>query len=102
MQSHSVPCHIAVPALAERAGWKKAVLALVGAVTLAATSGCVIAPAPYYEERRPPPPPVVYVEPAYPSPGVGWVWIFEPRLGWGWHHRERGRHGGGGHGRGRH
>jgi hypothetical protein len=27
---------------------------------------------------------VVYVAPAYPAPGVGWVWEFHPRFGWGW------------------
>jgi len=33
-----------------------------------------------------PPAGVVYVAPAYPAPGVGWVWEFHPRFGWGWRH----------------
>ena len=104
MKNHLVQAPVAAPAPVARAGWKKAVLALVGGVMLAATSGCVIAPSPYYD-RQPQP---VYVEPAYPSPGIGWVWIFQPRIGWGWHHphhgwddRGRGRGRGRGHGHGR-
>ena len=31
-------------------------------------------------------PAVVYVAPAYPAPGVNWVWEFHPRFGWGWRH----------------
>lgn len=35
---------------------------------------------------------VVYLPPAYQSPGVGWVWEFNPRFGWGWHHPHYGWH----------
>ncbi|MDR3412030.1 MAG: hypothetical protein P4L87_13980 [Formivibrio sp.] len=77
---------------------KKALSVIVGGVLLAITSGCVIAPAPY--------PATGYVEPYYASPGVGWVWEFQPDFGWGWHHPQHGwyrdghdeyRHGGGRH-----
>jgi hypothetical protein len=38
------------------------------------------------------PPGVVYVDPSYPAPGVGWVWGYHPRHGWGWHHPDHGWH----------
>ena len=38
------------------------------------------------------PPNAVYVAPAYPSPGVGFVWEYHPSYGWGWHHPSRGWH----------
>ncbi len=37
-------------------------------------------------------PPVVVVEPAYPMPGPGYVWMEHPRYGWGWHHPQYGWH----------
>lgn len=59
-------------------------------VLLAATSGCVVAPwqpGPVVVAPQP-----VYVAPAYPSPGVGWVWQFHPSYGWGWRHHQHGWH----------
>jgi uncharacterized protein YcfJ len=35
---------------------------------------------------------VAYVAPAYPAPGVGWIWEFNARYGWGWHHPRYGWH----------
>jgi len=35
---------------------------------------------------------VVYAPPAYPAPGIGWVWEFNPRFGWGWRHPRYGWH----------
>lgn len=63
--------------------------ALSAAVLILAT-GCVVAPA-----RRGGlvmEPAAVYVEPGYPSPGVGWGWQVHPRMGWGWHHPHHGWH----------
>jgi hypothetical protein len=37
-------------------------------------------------------PPVVIVEPAYPMPAPGYVWLKHPRYGWGWHHPQYGWH----------
>jgi hypothetical protein len=71
-----------------------ACLAACGAV-LACAAGCVIAPVPYRQAPMPPQPPV-YMAPVYPSPGVEWVWVFEPSFGWGWHHPGYGRYHGGG------
>lgn len=68
---------------------KKALTLVLVGVVLAATSGCVIAPQPYRAVEVPAP---VYVEPAYPSPGVGWVWELHPSFGWGWHHSRFGWH----------
>lgn len=67
------------------------------AVLLAvALSGCVIRPIPVARPAYPPgyepPPGVVYVEPEYPIPTPGYVWIFNPRFGWGWHHPRFGWH----------
>ena len=38
------------------------------------------------------PPGVVYVAPAYASPGIGFVWTYHPRYGWGWYHPRHGWH----------
>lgn len=35
---------------------------------------------------------VTVVRPAYPSPGVGYVWAMHPRFGWGWRHPVYGWH----------
>jgi len=67
---------------------KKALFAVAGGVVLAAFSGCVVTP---YPANRP-----AYVEPYYPSPGVSWVWEFNPSFGWGWHHPQHGWYRGGG------
>lgn len=72
-------------------GFRPALGALWVAAAAAAVglTGCVVAPvAPYRAE----PAGVVYVEPAYASPGPGWVWMSSPRYGWGWHHPHRGWH----------
>ncbi|MEX8520951.1 MAG: hypothetical protein AB3X44_20805 [Leptothrix sp. (in: b-proteobacteria)] len=68
---------------------KKALFLVLVGVVLAATSGCVIAPRPYRAVEAPAP---VYVEPSYPSPGVGWLWEFHSTFGWGWHHPRFGWH----------
>lgn len=64
-------------------------VAMVGAV-----SGCVIEPV---GPPGPPvgvvvPPGVVYVAPAYPIPGPGYVWAYHPAFGWGWRHPVYGWH----------
>jgi hypothetical protein len=41
---------------------------------------------------QPPMPGAVYIEPAYPIPGPGYVWMNHPRYGWGWHHPRYGWH----------
>lgn len=38
------------------------------------------------------PPGVVYIEPTYPRPAVGFLWRYHPRYGWGWYHPRRGWH----------
>lgn len=68
---------------------KKVLFAVVGGAALAAVSGCVVAP---YSGGGP-----AYVEPYYASPGVNWVWEFNPSFGWGWHHPQRGWHRGDGY-----
>jgi hypothetical protein len=80
MTTHTVP--------QRRTTRLKAGASLAALATLAALSGCVVAPVPYREA----PPRVVYVAPTYPSPGVGWVWMAHPVYGWGWHHPDRGWH----------
>lgn len=69
---------------------KRLVLALAAALTLVATSGCVVVPARHRAVAVVEAP--VYVEPAYGSPGVDWVWQVHPAYGWGWYHRDRGWH----------
>ena len=65
------------------------VLALPAAALAAVLSGCVVAPAqPVYAA----PPGVAYVAPTYASPGVGFVWNYNPRYGYGWHHPRYGWH----------
>lgn len=32
----------------------------------------------------------VYVAPAYPSPGEGWLWQYDPKFDWGWYHPKLG------------
>lgn len=64
---------------------QKACFILAGGAIVAAFSGCIVAPvAPRHQP--------VYVAPAYPTPGVGWVWEYHPNFGWGWHHPEYGWH----------
>jgi hypothetical protein len=74
----------------------KNVLALVVAgAALAAMSGCIVAPArPYYGGAGgyQAPAGVVYVAPAYASPGPGWGWEYHAQYGWGWHHPQHGWH----------
>jgi hypothetical protein len=55
-------------------------------------AGCVVEPARVRPAAVVAPPGVVYVEPAYASPGVGYAWEYHPRYGWGWHHPQRGWH----------
>ena len=69
---------------------KKAFFAVLASAVLTAVSGCVVAPYP--------PGGAAYVDPYYPSPGVNWVWEFNPSIGWGWHHPQHGWYRGGGHG----
>ena len=59
-----------------------------GLALLSVLSGCVVAPPRPVVVH----PQAVVVEPAYASPGPGWVWVQHPRHGWGWHHRDRGWH----------
>lgn len=62
--------------------------ALAALALLGSLSGCVVVPAgPRHVVAQP-----VYVEPAYPAPGPGWVWITHPRYGGGWHHPHNGWH----------
>ena len=69
----------------------KKLLSLFTVMTvLLSTAGCIVAPARHGRVAVAPGP--VYVEPAYPSPGVGFVWEIHPRFGWGWHHPGRGWH----------
>lgn len=86
---------------------------LPAAVLLAATlSGCVVesapgpasGPGPYggpgayagatYDgpPAYAPPPGVVYVRPAYASPGAGYIWRYHRAYGWGWWHPRYGWH----------
>jgi hypothetical protein len=61
------------------------------AVVAVALTGCIFAPPaprPVYAA----PPGVVYVQPTYVSPGVGYVWEYHPHYGWGWHHPQYGWH----------
>jgi hypothetical protein len=75
----------------------KTILAIVVAgATLASMTGCIVVPA---HERYEgggggyvAPAGVVYVAPAYASPGPGWGWEYHARYGWGWHHPQRGWH----------
>jgi len=39
-----------------------------------------------------PMPGAVYVAPAYPMPGPGYVWMNHQQYGWGWHHPQYGWH----------
>ena len=59
---------------------KRLIAALLCGFLLTSVTGCVISPAP------------VYVEPGYPSPGIGWNWQFHTYFGWGWHHPHHGWH----------
>lgn len=68
---------------------KSIALALAAALTLLATSGCVVVPARHRAVVVETP---VYVEPTYASPGPGWVWQVHPVYGYGWYHRDRGWH----------
>ncbi len=66
---------------------------LSSGIAALALSGCIVAPPPppravAYE----PPPGVVYVEPTYAAPGVGWEWRYHARYGWGWYHAQYGWH----------
>ena len=54
-------------------------LSLLAVATVSLTTGCVVVPARHYARAAEPGP--VYVEPAYASPGVGFVWKVHPRLG---------------------
>jgi hypothetical protein len=70
---------------------KKIAILIPTALLAISLGGCVVAPA----RVRPvavTPPGVVYVEPSYASPGVGYVWEYHPRYGWGWHHPQYGWH----------
>ncbi len=65
----------------------------VSIILAAILSGCVVEQ-PRYAYTRPiaPPPQVVYVQPAYPRPAIGFEWSYHPHYGWGWYHPERGWH----------
>lgn len=65
-------------------------LSLLAVATVSLTTGCVVVPARHYGAAVEPAP--VYVEPAYASPGVGFVWKVHPRFGWGWYHPRMGWH----------
>jgi len=72
---------------------KNGLALVVASVALAAMSGCIVAPVrPYYGDgggyRAPAG--VVYVAPAYASPGPGWGWEYHAQYGWGWHHPQHG------------
>lgn len=61
-----------------------------------ALSGCIVAPPnaqpAYVQPAYSAPPGVVYVQPTYASPGVGYVWEYHPHYGWGWRHPRYGWH----------
>jgi len=62
---------------------------LAVACLIALSAGCapppvVVRPTPANVYARPPA--NVYVEPVYPRPAPGYVWMYHPRYGWGWHH----------------
>lgn len=66
--------------------------ALIPAVATAfVLGGCVVTP-PTVRPAYVAPPGVVYVEPAYVSPGPGYVWEYHSHYGWGWHHPQYGWH----------
>jgi hypothetical protein len=67
----------------------RTVLSLAAALTLLATSGCIVAP-----ERRGGVvvEPAVVIAPTYDSPGPGYLWRAHPVYGWGWYHPELGWH----------
>lgn len=69
----------------------------LAALTAALASGCVVAPlgaGPVYNTQPDyaAPPGVVYVQPTYAVPAVGFVWAYHPRFGWGWRHPQHGWH----------
>ncbi len=78
--------------------------AVAALVSSAALGGCVVesAPGPGPRAYAPagyvaasayaPPPNVVYVRPAYASPGAGYIWRYHRRFGWGWWHPHYGWH----------
>lgn len=57
-----------------------------------ALCGCVFRAEPLPPPGVVVPPGVVYVAPAYASPGPGYVWRHHPEHGWGWYHAEHGWH----------
>ena len=64
---------------------------IAAACTAAFLGGCVVTPVavqPAYAA----PSGVVYVAPAYATPGPGYVWAYHSRWGWGWHHPNYGWH----------
>ena len=73
-------------------GLEKRLITLAAAGLLSFLGGCAVVPAgpPYASVTVAPAP--VYVTPAYPSPGVGWVWAHRPYYGWGWRHHHHGWH----------
>lgn len=84
MSSYRLPAYCLAHRLA-----RPLALALA-AGSLAALTGCVVAPvapAPYVAPAG-----MAYVAPTYPMPGVGFVWQYHPRYGWGWHHPVYGWH----------
>jgi hypothetical protein len=75
---------------ARRRRLRSAATAAAAAGLIGTLAGCVVAPVgPGYYDAAPG---AVYVAPAYPSPGYGWVWVQHPRYGWGWRHPHRGWH----------
>ena len=67
---------------------------------MAASTGCVVAPAPHRPVVVAPagpavviePAPVITVAPTYAMPAPGYVWVQHPRFGWGWRHPVHGWH----------
>ncbi len=78
-------------------------VALTAAAVAAAAlmSGCVVAPLgvrpvvvrpAYVQQEFAPPPGVIYVQPTYAVPQVGYVWGYHPYYGWGYRHPQYGWH----------
>ncbi|MDD0809112.1 hypothetical protein PSQ20_02070 [Curvibacter sp. RS43] len=83
----------------QRTGRRALYALLLAGSSLWGLSGCVVAPLPQRQVvvnpgpvYAAPAPAPVYVAPSYASPGVGWVWVANPRHGWGWHHHQHGWH----------
>ena len=71
------------------------------AAVAALMSGCVVAPLgvrpvvirpAYVQQEFAPPPGVIFVQPTYAVPAVGYVWGYHPHYGWDYRHPQHGWH----------